>query len=160
MPRSPFLHLAPPAAALAASGLRWWLQGSGNTWTATSKQFYVADPDLGWKLDESHRFWIGLEVIAILAAIVIGFAVVALFVRWREKTRPSMTRLRKLGWAIAPLPLIVPLWAFASGGRPSGAIDALPSGAIAIPESGIEGALDAPSGAWTIDPRSTITASV
>ncbi len=160
MPRSPLLHVAPPAAALAASGLRWWLQGSGNTWTATSKQFYVADPDLGWRLDDSHRFWIGLEVIAILAAIVVGFALVAAIVRWRERTRPPMRRLRTLGWAIAPLPLVVPLWAFASGGRPAGAIDTLPDGATAIPSAGIEGALDAPAGAWAVDARSTITASV
>jgi polyisoprenoid-binding protein YceI len=161
VPRSPFLHIAPPAAALGLGGLRWWSQGSGNTWTATSKQFYVADPDLGWKLDDAHRFWIGLEALAILGAIVVGFAAVAMFVRWRERTRGApMTRLRALGWAIAIVPLIVPLWAFASGGRPAGAIDRLPEGATAIPASGIEGSLDAPAGAWSVDPRSTLVASI
>jgi polyisoprenoid-binding protein YceI len=159
VPRSPFLHAAPPAAALALGGLRWWLQGSRNTWTATSKQFYVADPDLGWRLDDGHRVWLGLEALGVLAAVVLGFVAVALFVRWRERrTGAPMRRLRALGWALSIVPLAVPAWAFASGGRPAGGRDAIPGAEASVGGGGVAGRLDAPAGAYAADPRSTITA--
>ena len=161
MPRSPFLHAAPPAAATVLAGLRWWLQGSRNLWTATSKQFYVADPDLGWKPSGAHPVWLGLEVIAILAAIALGFAAVALIVRWRERVRGAPLRaLRIIGWVLAPLPLVVPIYAFASGARPEGAVDVVPSTEASTIPDGIHGALDAPSGSYVADPRSTIAAHV
>jgi polyisoprenoid-binding protein YceI len=137
------------------------MQGSGNLWTATSKRFFVPDPDLGWKPADAHPVWLGLEAIAILAAIALGFASVALFVRWRERTRGApMRRLRVLGWVLAPLPLAVPILAFASGGRPAGGVDAVPAASASAVADGIHGALDAPAGSYVADARSAITAHV
>jgi hypothetical protein len=159
VPRSPFLHVVPPATALGLGALRWWLQGSGNTYTATSKRFFVPDPDLGWVPAASQPVWLGLEVLGILAGVVLGFVAVAFFVRWRERARGvPMKKLRVLGWILAVLPVVIPAWAFASGGRPAGGVDALPSGTTAIPDRGITGSLDAPAGSWVTDSHSTITA--
>jgi polyisoprenoid-binding protein YceI len=153
VPRSPFLHVAPPTAALALGALRWSMQGSGNRYTATSKRFYVPDLDLGWRIADTSRLWLGLEVLAILAAVALGFVAVALFVRWRErKTGAPMRRLRVLGWILAALPLAIPLYAFATGGRPDGAVDALPKGVAAAPDHGVDGKLAAPAGTYTIAP--------
>src|SRR5690349_11836792 len=118
------------------------MQGSGNRYTATSKRFYVPDPDLGWRIADTHRLWLGLEVLAILAAVTIGFVAVALFVRWRERKlgRP-LRALRVVGWVLTALPLAIPAYAFASGGRPAGAVDALPSGIASAPAQGVDGKL-------------------
>jgi polyisoprenoid-binding protein YceI len=161
VPRSPFLHLAPPAAALGLAATRWWQQGATDLYTAVHKRFYVPDPDFGWRVSGARPFWIGLELLGILAAVVAGFAVCAWWVRARERRRGvPMRRLRGLGWAAACVPLAVPAWALASGGRPGGGRDQLPTGAVAVPGDGIEGGLDAPAGAWRVVPRegSAVTA--
>ena len=72
MARSPYLLAIAPAVALAAGGVRWLLQGSGNLYTATTKRFYTPDPDLGWRVAKGGPLWLGLEVLAILAAVTVG----------------------------------------------------------------------------------------
>ena len=74
MPRTPFVIAVGPALALVAGGVRWALQGSGNLYTATSKRFYVPDPDFGWREAAGKPLWLGLEVLAVIAAIAIGVA--------------------------------------------------------------------------------------
>jgi polyisoprenoid-binding protein YceI len=152
MPRSPFLQVIPPAAALGLGGLRWLLQGSGNLYTATAKRFYVPDPDLGWRISPSEPLWLGLEVLAMIAAIVIGFAIAAAIVRWRERKSGRPIRwLRIVGWALCGVPLIVPVLAFASGGRPSGGVDELPGAAgVQVATGEVGGAIDAPAGRYQV----------
>ncbi len=152
MPRSPFLQAIPPAVALGLGGLRWLLQGSGNLYTATAKRFYVPDPDLGWRISGAEPVWLGLEVLAILAAVVVGFVVAAAIVRWRErKTGRPIRWLRLAGWAVCGAPLIVPVLAFASGGRPSGGVDELPGAAgVQVAGGEVGGMIDAPAGRYQV----------
>lgn len=149
--------------ALIASLVRWALQGSGNLYTALDKRFYVPDPDLGWRIAPDHPIWLGLEVCAILAAIVGGLAVAAWIVRKAEVRRGRMlVPLRVAGWLVAAAPWIVPIAAFASGGSPAGARDVLPAAEAVVLETGITGALDAPAGRYGVVPHegSVITARV
>lgn len=150
--RSPFAPVALALAALIAALLRWWQQGSGNLYTATSKRFYVEDPDVGWVESSASAVWLGLEVIAIVGAITAGLAIGGLVIRRRERTRGRPARvLRAAAWVAAVLPLAVPVVAFASGGRPAGAVDLLPKAeAPAQASLGIAGALDAPAGRYEV----------
>jgi polyisoprenoid-binding protein YceI len=134
--RSPFAPAAVAAAALVAAVIRWWLQGSGNLYTAFAKRFYVPDPDLGWRVSTRHPIWIGLEACAVIAVI----AVVALVIR----------RRRSIAWGLAVVAAAVPVAAFASGGAPAGAKDTLPPRAAVLVESGIEGSLAAPAGHYVV----------
>ncbi len=148
--RSPFAPVVLPLAALIASLVRWWMQGSGNLYTALSKRFFVPDPDLGWRESVFHPIWLGLEVCAIIAAIAIGLTIGALVIRKLEATRGRMTVLRVLSWVVAAAPLIVPIAAFASGPGVAGGRDTLPADQAVAVETGIEGALEAPAGRYEV----------
>ncbi len=148
---SPRWTAVPALAALVAAGGRWVMQGSGNVYTATHKRFYVPDQDLGWRVASAGPVWIGLELIAALAAVVIGVAIAAYVVTRWERRRGRSGGLRSALWIVAVLPLAAPAWAFASGFGPAGGREALPAGAsAAAPSAGIEGGLDLPSGRYEV----------
>jgi hypothetical protein len=161
--RSPFLAAVPALVALVASSLRWWLQGSGNLYTATSRRAYVADPDLGWRVVTGGPPWLGLEVLAIVLAVAAAIAAGAWLVQRLERGGSRRTVLRGVLWTAGVVPLAVPLWAFAGGFGPAGARDALPSRIADAPTGdAITGALDAPAGRWEVAAHhgSAITARV
>jgi hypothetical protein len=149
-----FAPAAVAAVALVASVVRWFLQGSGNLYTALAKRFYVPDPDLGWRVSTQHPVWLGLEVCAVLLAIIVGLVVGGLLIRRRG--------LRIAMWAIAVATLAVPVAAFASGPGPLHGRDTLPPSAAVLVEDGIEGALDAPAGHYVVVPHAgtSITAKL
>jgi polyisoprenoid-binding protein YceI len=165
-PRSPYWALTLSGLALAAGIARWLLQGSGNLYTQTDKRYYLADPDLGWRIAPESPFWLGLDAIAMLAVFTAALGVVAWFVRQREREhnqgqpwRPARIAL----WVLSAVPLAVPIWAFASGGAPEGAREALPPGVIGPPPGGFEGALAGmPAGTYELLPgsQSSITARI
>jgi polyisoprenoid-binding protein YceI len=150
---SPFAPILVPLAALVASLVRWWMQGSGNLWTALHKRFYVPDaafPD-GWKESVFHPIWLGLEVCAVIAAIAAGLAIGGWIIRRREDRRElRSTVLRAAAWALGAVTLVVPIAAFASGPGASGGRDTLPTGGGAVLTEGIAGSLDAPAGSYAI----------
>lgn len=149
--RSPLLPVTLPLAALIASLVRWVLQGSGNVYTALAKRFFVADPDLGWKVAPQHPVWLGLEVCAIIFAIAVGLAIGAWIIKRREAARGERaTVLRTLSWIVAAVPLVVPIAAFSSGVGPAGARDTLPATQAVAVETGISGALTAPAGRYDV----------
>lgn len=159
--KSPFSPVVLAIVALAASIARWTMQGSKNLYTATAKRFYIADPDLGYRISPQHPFWIGLEVIAVIAAITVGLIIAGWIIRRREaKHGRRSTVLRALTWLFGALPLAVPIWAFASGGGPAGALDTLPASTLQGIESGITGIVDAPAGRYEVvaHPGTSITA--
>lgn len=161
--RSPFAPLALPLLALVAGAARWLVQGSGNLYTALAKRFYVPDPDFGWREASARPVWLGLEVLALLAGVVAALLVAALWMQRRQRAGKSTKVLRTLAWVVSPLPLVVPILAFASGGAPAGAKDALPTGATAVaPQTGIEGSLPLPAGTYEVLPHrgTVITAKI
>ena len=150
--RSPFAPLVVPALALVAAVLRWYVQGSGNMYTALDKRFYVPDVDLGWRVSTVHPIWLGLDVCGAIAALAIGLAVGGFVIRWRERKRGSRATIwRAMSWAVAVIPLCVPVAAFASGRAPSFARDTLPASTAVLIESGIAGSLDAPAGSYAVE---------
>ncbi len=149
--RSAFAPLALPLLALVAGAARWLVQGSGNLYTALAKRFYVPDPDFGWREASDRPVWLGLEALALIAGVAAAVLVAALWMRRRQSAGKSTKLLRTLAWVASPLPLIVPIVAFASGGAPAGAKEALPMGATAAaPQTGIEGALPLPAGEYEL----------
>lgn len=155
--RSPFAPLLLPLAALIASAVRWVVQGTGNVYTATEQRFFVPDPIFkdGWKESAQHPLWLGLEVIAVIAGVLAAVLVAALWIRRRERKLERPARLlRALSWVAAPLPLIVPIAAFASGPGPEGGRLTVPLDAtVAAPTSGIEGKLALPAGRYELFPH-------
>ncbi len=150
-PWSPFAPLALVVAALVASLARWYLQESGNVYTAFSKRFYVPDPDLGWRISTQHPIWLGLDACAAILALAGTLAVVGIVVRRRERTRPSGARiLRAVSWVLASSSIGVPAAAFASGPGPLRARDTLPPSAAVLVEDGVTGSLDAPEGNYVV----------
>ncbi|HLL23264.1 MAG TPA: hypothetical protein VK427_14100, partial [Kofleriaceae bacterium] len=79
--KSPFAPVVMPLAALIAALVRWWMQGSGNLYTAVEKRFYVPDPDLGWRIADEHPIWLGLEICAVIAGVAVGIAIGALVIK-------------------------------------------------------------------------------
>lgn len=161
--RSPFAPVILAVVALVAALARWAIQGSGNLYTAIAKRFYVPDPDLGWKIAPEQPVWLGLEVCAILAAIAVGLAVGGLVIRKLEARSGRRRRvLRVAAWAVAAVPLAVPLVAFLSGGAPAGARDTLPASRAVLIEEGVQGSLDLPAGRYAVvaHPGSAITAKL
>ncbi len=148
--RSPFLAAVPPSVALSAGLVRWWLQGSGNLYTATARRAYVPDPDLGWRVVDGGPPWLGLEVLAVIAAVGCAVVAGAWLVRRLERGGAARRGLRGGLWVVGAAPLLVPIWAFAGGLGPDGARDALPAGHRAVDLVGITGALDAPAGRWEV----------
>ena len=161
--KSPFAPVVLPLAALIVALVRWWLQGSGNVYTALDKRLYVPDPDLGWRIADHHPIWLGLEVCAVIAAVAVGIAVSGWFVRRIESKRPGFAKgLLVAAWAMGALTLIVPIAAFASGGGIEGARDTLPDSAQGAVEGGSSGSLELPSGRYdvVVHPGTSITARV
>lgn len=150
--RSPIWAALAALVALAAAGARWLLQGSGNVYTATTKRFYVPDPDLGWRVADGGPVWIGLEAIAAIAAVAVGVAFAGwLLGRWERKRGGRLIPLRVGLWIAAALPLALPLWAFSSGFGPDQGVEQLPVGATAAaPTEGVEGALELPAGRYEV----------
>jgi len=149
--RSPWLPVFLAVAALGASLLRWYLQGSHNIYTAFVKRFYVPDPDLGWRVSTQHPIWLGLDACAVFAATALALAGVAFAIRWLERRRGvRMTVLRVMSWIVALLSLVLPAAAFASGAGPLHGRDSLPASAAVMVETGIEGSLDAPEGTYVV----------
>jgi polyisoprenoid-binding protein YceI len=147
----PLWAAAPAAVALLAAVARWLVQGSGNVYTATEKRFYVPDPDLGWRVAPGGPFWIGLELVALLGAVVVGVAIAALVVRRWERRRGTVRWARAGLWVVAAVTLAAPAWAFASGLGPARGREALPDGATAAaPTTGLEGSLDLPAGRYDV----------
>jgi polyisoprenoid-binding protein YceI len=158
---SPFAPVVLPIAALLAALVRWQLQGSRNLYTAVSKRFYVPDPDLGWQISPRHPLWIGLELCAVIAAIAAALVVAGWWTRRREAgLGHRIPALRGAAWLVGALPLALPILAFASGGGPANAVDALPASTIQGIESGIVGIIDAPAGRYEVvaHPGTSITA--
>lgn len=148
---SPLWSATPAVAALAAAVVRWFVQGSGNVYTATEKRFYVPDPDLGWRVAPGGPPWIGLELCAILTGFAVAVVVAGFLLgRW-ERKRGTLGAARVTLWVAAALSLAVPAWAFAGGLGPDRGREALPEGATAAaPTTGIEGSLDLPAGRYEV----------
>ncbi|CAN5906093.1 hypothetical protein BH11MYX2_BH11MYX2_35270 [soil metagenome] len=148
--------LAPIAivlASLIASLVRWYIQGSFNIYTALSKRFYVPDPDLGWRISTQHPIWLGLEVCAVLIAIAVALAIGAVIITRREARTGRATVLRAASWVLAIASLAVPTAAFVSGPGALHGRDTLPPTSAVQFEDGIDGSLNAPSGAYTVVPH-------
>lgn len=151
-PKSPFLPAAVAVASLIASLVRWWLQDSGNLYTAVEKRFYVPDPDLGWRVSAAHPVWLGLDACAVITAIAVALALVGYVIRKRAAHRSRA--LRTIAWGVAIVSLAVPIAAYTSGSRPAGARDALPVDASGVKELvGIEGGVAAPGGRYEVVPH-------
>ncbi|MBZ0236635.1 MAG: hypothetical protein K8M05_30185, partial [Deltaproteobacteria bacterium] len=103
MALSPLWTTVPAAVALGAAVTRWLVQGSGNVYTATTKRFYVPDPDLGWRVAAGGPFWIGLELVALIGAVAVAVAAGAVLVRrWERRRRP--VRWARAGlWLVAAI---------------------------------------------------------
>lgn len=154
--------MIPTGVAIALAGVRWLIQGSGNVYTSLDKRFYVPDPDLGWRVSGEHPIWLGLEVIGIMLAIAGAIVVASFVIRRVERKRGTSWRWpRIVAWAVAPLPLVVPIAAFATGGAPDRAVDILPAGqTAAAPTEGFDGGLDLPAGTYHATTGSAITARI
>lgn len=153
--KTSFLPVVTPIAALIASLLRWWLQGSGNLYTAVEKRFYVPDPDLGWRVSTEHPVWLGLDLCAVIAALTVAVAAAGYLIRRRETRRAARSSgLRLIAWIVGVVPVVAPIVAYASGSRPAGARDALPT-ETATPTAmiGIAGAVVAPAGRYEVVPH-------
>lgn len=158
---SPFAPVVLPIAALIAALVRWWIQGSGNVYTAVAKRFYIPDPDLGWQISTRHPIWLGLDACIAIALIAAAVVVAGWIIRRREaRLGRRSTALRGAAWLVGALPLAVPVVAFASGGGPPGGLDTLPAETIRGIESGIVGIIDAPAGRYQVvaHPGTSITA--
>lgn len=163
--KSPFAPVVLPLVALVASLVRWGLQGSGNLYTTLDKRLYVPDRDLGWRIADHHPIWLGLEVCAIIAAIAVGIAIGGWLVRRIRSTRPTLAKTMLVAaWVVGALTPIVPIAAFASGGRIEGARDTLPDRTEQTAQvgEGISGSLDLPKGRYdvVVHSGSSITARV
>ncbi len=142
--RSPFAPIVVPIAALVASLVRWWVQGSGNRYTALAKRFYIPDRDLGWRISVQHPIWLGLEVCAVIAAIAVALSIIAILTR-KKRARA----LRIASWIVAVVPLAAPVAAFASGPGPVGGRDDIPHATVAT-FTGISGGLAVPAGTYAV----------
>lgn len=143
-----------PVLALAAGAARWFMQGSDNVFTATSRRYYVPDPDLGWRVVDHGPIWLGLDFLILCAALGLAVAAAAWLVRRRERRqKQSSLMARVLLWLVAALPLAVPVAAFTSGLGPDDARDTLPLTAHhdSVAPDGINGAIkSAPAGRYHV----------
>lgn len=166
--RSAFAPVVVAFVAVIASLVRWAMQGSWNIWPVLEKKFYVPDPDVGWAISDQHALWLGLAVIAVLAAIAAGLAVGGWIIRRRERATGGRAKLlRIVSWPVAVLPLAVPIAAFASGFGPEGGHDVRPRPEAAAVETApqpapITGSLDLPAGRYEVvaDKHTTIAAQL
>ena len=142
-----------PLAALIASLVRWWMQGSSNVYTALDKRFYVPDPDLpiGWRISTEQPIWLGLEVCGIIAGLALGLAVGGWIIRRRErKTGRPAKLLRAAAWVAALIPFVVPIAAFTSGSRPVGGRDQLEAATAGPTTEGTTGSIAAQAGRYEV----------
>jgi len=149
---SPYWAIVVPALALAAAGLRWTIQGSSNVYTDLNRRFYVPDDAIGWASSESGAVWLGLDSLAIIGLLLAAVTGAAWFIRRRESKRSTVSvAARSVLWPVAVAALLVPAWAFASGGRPDAGRDFLPAGLAQAPKAGIKGKIDgAPRGTYRV----------
>lgn len=149
--RSPFAPVVLPLVALVASLVRWQLQGSGNMYTTLNKRLYVPDPDLGWAIAKDHPIWLGLEVCAVIAGIVVGCAIGGFLIKKLAPKRPRIAKgLWIAAWVAGAATLVVPIAAFASGGGIEGARDTLPGAKSGAGIEGIAGSLELPVGRYEV----------
>ena len=150
--RSAFAPIVLPLAALIASLVRWWIQGSGNLYTAVHKRFWVPDPDVQWVESPQHPIWLGLEVCAIIAAIAVGLAIAGWLISRRERrSGRTATVLRAAAWVVGALPLFVPIAAFATGTGPANGVSLRPeSKGVQLATPGIAGKLALPAGRYDV----------
>jgi len=164
MARTPWWIVAAPVVALGAGVARWLIQGSGNLYTATTKRFYVPDPDLEWRVASGGPLWLGLELLAVMAGVVVGIAAALWLVRrWERKRGAPILWARVILTVGGLVPLAIPILAFASGLGPAHGREILPSGAsAAAPETGLEGSLPLTAGTFTVVAHSgsAITAKI
>jgi polyisoprenoid-binding protein YceI len=160
--RSPFFAVIPAGVAVALAVSRWLIQGSGNVYTSLTKRFYVPDQDLGWRIAGDRPIWLGLEAIAITVGVALGLTGAAWLIRRIERRRGRPWRWPRIAsWIVSPLPLVIPIAAFATGGPPDHAVEMLPSGqTAAAPTSGFEGGLALPEGTYRTASGSAITARI
>ncbi len=126
--RSLYWVLAGPAAALLLAAVRFTMQGSAKLYTETDKQFYLPDPDLGYKLAADTYHWLGLERTAAIIGFAAALAVASfLLLRRERKKEVAMKRSRIALFCLSPLPLLIPLMAFLGGSPPSDARATIPS---------------------------------
>lgn len=154
--RSAFAPVVVGLAALIAALGRWYLQGSNNIYTAPKKRFYVPELD-GWVLTDRAVLWLGLELIAAIAAITVALVIGGWLIRRRErKLGARSTILRVIAWLAAVGLVGIPLAAFLSGGRPPGGEDIRPiaeAPKLAPPAPtgpAITGSLDLPAGRYEV----------
>jgi len=160
-PWSPFAPVLIAAVAVLASFIRWYVQDSGNVYTALAKRFYVPDPDLGWRVSTQHPIWLGLDVCAAIVALAVTLAVTGVVIRRRESRQQARAPLlRAASWVLALSSVCIPAAVFASGPGPLHARDTLPASAAVLIEDGIEGSLDAPEGSYVVvnHPGTAVTA--
>ncbi len=150
--KTPYWTALAPLVAVAAALARWLAQGADNVYTDADKQLYVPDPDLGWRLLEDGPVWLGLDAVAVCAAVFGAVVVGAVLVARKERRSGARSRLRVPLAGVGAVALVVPLWAFASGLGPAGARTALPArGFASAPSGAVDGALpDVSAGAYLV----------
>ncbi|MBK9073196.1 MAG: YceI family protein [Myxococcales bacterium] len=150
--RGPYWIVGLPIAAAVAAGGRWLLQGSGNLYTAQAKRFFVPHPDLGWQAAQTERVWLGLDAIGVLGMCALGVALAAYLISRRERARQRKQAVARAALTLGALmSFIVPGGAFVSGGRPTGARDALPAAVpLAQLPDVIDGGLPSPVGTYEV----------
>jgi hypothetical protein len=155
--RSPFLAVIPAALAVALAGVRYLVQGSGNTWTKLEMRFYIPDPDTSYHVIRTDVIWLGLEAIGVLVGIAVGLTAAGWVIRMLERRRADDKRwiVPRVGriatWVVGVGALAVPIAAFASGGAPDGATTERPRTGIAKPPTeGFDGGLALPAGTYRV----------
>jgi polyisoprenoid-binding protein YceI len=151
--------------ACLASVARWLMQDSGNLYTDFGRDFYIPDPDLGWRLVSTTRLWLGVDAVLLLGLCCLAVAASAFVVgRIESKSGQKRKMLRRALVGLGTMTWLVPLWAFGTGLAPEGARDKLPAQRFALVEgSGLQGRLLAVSaGGYELLPHAgtQITASV
>ncbi len=120
---------------------RWLIQGEGIIYTDIARAFWVPDATLGWTETTDRWVWLGLDGLAIVAAVVIGTATMlylGLKLARRDAGRAvkmgkAMRGLAFVGAGVAMLAPIMPGWAFVSGMPPAGAVRLLPETKLVAP---------------------------
>ena len=135
-----------PTLGLLIALARWVSQGSFNVYTDPSKRFYVPDEALGWRVVESGPTWLGLDLVAAIAAIV-ALAFALQWVAARRELPGVATWVMALLGVVAWVPGVA---AFASGGRPDGGVERPPAGVVEVPEGVSGGLAGLPSGSWSL----------
>lgn len=150
-----------PSLAVAAALARWLMQGRENVYTDVETRYYLADAD-GWRVTEDGPVSLGLDAIAVLAGFAAALFAAAVIVNlWERRRGKPLPVPRAVHWAVSAIPLAVPIWAFASGSVPAGALFQAPSGVVEAPAGSITGGLPGmPAGTYRVWPheRTAITA--